>query len=621
MENTKYVQSNTLYLAGSGVIVGATSITLTTFTDIYENVLTMADFGTVGYITLEPNTTNEEAATFTGVTANANGTYTLTGVKSGLAQSPYTETSGLVRSHSGGTQVVITDNVQFWNTFPNKNNDATIAATYTFTSPNYPRIDTATPGPVDDEEFATKKYVDDIVVSGAPDASDVTKGITKLSVAAVSPTDPIAVGDNDTRVPTQDENDALAGTSGTPSSTNKYVTQNDTTNGANQTATTIAFVDSNPDTITDSGNGFVTAGFQAGQTITVSGSVSNNGTFTIASVAAGTITLVSGDSLTAESAGANVTISAAVIGKVIRTTSTGTVPPGTGIAGVADIQTFTANGTWTKPTGAKSIKVDCIGAGGGGAGPNGGIHNAGASGGGGGSHTISFFDASNLAATVAITVGTGGTGGTNGNGSAGGSSSFGSHVTAYGGGGGFNPNSGASTSGGGGGGGGSVGRLGVQAGDASGGTGISTAGGDGINGAAGSPAEFGGGAGGGGNGGNSNGFDAGDSLYGAGGGGGSGGKNIGNTAGGAGGGVNSFSSGNGGAGGASGTNNGTAGTAGNSTKCGTGGGAGGTNQAGTGGNGGDGGALGGGGGAGGAGATGGTGGAGGRGEVRVTTYF
>jgi hypothetical protein len=325
MENTKYVQTLTKYLAGAGTIIGATSITLTDLTDIYGNVLTMADFGVKGYITLEPNTTNEESATFTGITANVNTTYTLTGVSSGLAQSPYTEASGLVRQHSGGTQVVITDTVQFWNTFPNKNNDSTIAATYTFTSPNYPRIDSVVTPPVDDEEFVTKKYVDDIVISGSPDASNSTKGITKLSVAAVTPTDPIAVGDNDPRVPTQAENDALAGTSGIPSSTNPYVTQNDTTNGATITDTSIAFVDSNPDTITDSNNGFVTAGFQAGQTITVSGSVSNNNTFTIASVVAGTITLVAGDSLTAESAGATVTITAATIGKVVRYSATSQV--------------------------------------------------------------------------------------------------------------------------------------------------------------------------------------------------------------------------------------------------------------------------------------------------------
>ncbi len=76
----------------------------------------------------------------------------------------------------------------------------------------------------------------------------------------------------------------------------------------NITANTIAFVNSNPDTITDTGLGFIAAGFRAGQRITVSGSASNNGTYTIASVAAGTITLIPSDSLTNEAAGAGVTI-------------------------------------------------------------------------------------------------------------------------------------------------------------------------------------------------------------------------------------------------------------------------------------------------------------------------
>jgi hypothetical protein len=60
--------------------------------------------------------------------------------------------------------------------------------------------------------------------SSVADASTTVKGITKLSVAPASPTAPIAVGDNDGRVPTQNENDALAGTSGTAvSSSNKLV--------------------------------------------------------------------------------------------------------------------------------------------------------------------------------------------------------------------------------------------------------------------------------------------------------------------------------------------------------------------------------------------------------------
>ena len=76
-------------------------------------------------------------------------------------------------------------------------------------------------------------------------------------------------------------------------------------------ANRIAFVNSNPDTITDSGNDFIKAGFRPGMVIKVSGSgAGNDGLYTIDSAAsdvtAGTITLVAGDTLNVEAAGANV---------------------------------------------------------------------------------------------------------------------------------------------------------------------------------------------------------------------------------------------------------------------------------------------------------------------------
>lgn len=77
-------------------------------------------------------------------------------------------------------------------------------------------------------------------------------------------------------------------------------------------AATIAFSENTEaaDTITDSGNGFVVAGFQAGDQITVSGSASNDGTYEIDSVAAGTITLRARNDLTTEAAGATVILTA-----------------------------------------------------------------------------------------------------------------------------------------------------------------------------------------------------------------------------------------------------------------------------------------------------------------------
>lgn len=76
----------------------------------------------------------------------------------------------------------------------------------------------------------------------------------------------------------------------------------------------IAFVDSGPDTITDTGDGFITAGFEAGQKITVTGAAQagNNTRFTIATVAKGTITLISTDAVTTEGASNYITIRAEV---------------------------------------------------------------------------------------------------------------------------------------------------------------------------------------------------------------------------------------------------------------------------------------------------------------------
>lgn len=73
-------------------------------------------------------------------------------------------------------------------------------------------------------------------------------------------------------------------------------------------ASTISFADTDPDTILDSLSGFVTAKFDADMEIVVSGSKHNNGMLTIASVAAGTITLVSTDSLVTEAADNDITI-------------------------------------------------------------------------------------------------------------------------------------------------------------------------------------------------------------------------------------------------------------------------------------------------------------------------
>ena len=66
---------------------------------------------------------------------------------------------------------------------------------------------------------------------------------------------------------------------------------------------TIAFVDSGPDTITDSDEGFVDAGFTSGIDVDIFGSDYNDGIRGVTTTAAGTLTLESAETLITEAAG------------------------------------------------------------------------------------------------------------------------------------------------------------------------------------------------------------------------------------------------------------------------------------------------------------------------------
>ena len=273
-------------------------------------------------------------------------------------------------------------------------------------------------------------------------------------------------------------------------------------------------------------------------------------------------------------------------------------------AGTAIIQVFTSSGTWTKPTGAKSVNVQLFGAGGGGGSGRKDTTVAtvkcGGGGGGGGGFLNVNIPADQLDSTELITIGAGGSGGAGvsstsngGAGIIGGSTSFNSVICVGGAGG----NGGTA----------SAGQAGAGLLQANSGAGASVSGGPGVSG---NPASVSvvmqiGGAGGGSGGGNS--------VGNIGSGGGAGGRsNVGNLNGGAAG------SSSGGAGG-TGIDNST-----NIFYVGSGGGGGGGGFAVAGGAGGDGGFPAGGGGGGGATTSGGSSGAGGAGQngfAIITTYF
>ncbi len=102
-----------------------------------------------------------------------------------------------------------------------------------------------------------------------------------------------------------------------------------------------------------------------------------------------------------------------------------------------DVQVFTADGTWNKPTGTNSVEVWVIGGGGGGGGNVATGADACGLGGGGGGGSFDHI-LSGLGSTETVTVGDGGTAPSGLAGTAGGTSSFGSHLQATGGDGGTN---------------------------------------------------------------------------------------------------------------------------------------------------------------------------------------
>ncbi len=347
----------------------------------------------------------------------------------------------------------------------------------------------------------------------------------------------------------------------------------------------------------------------------------------IGTITAGSITVVTGGNTVALTPGSATAIAAGPTGSPTFTvTQSGVVTMSGAIitgSNVGNLQIFTANGIWTKPAGASLVVVVVIaGGGGGGGGQNAGSFGGG-TGGGGGAVIQKVFKASDLSATVAITIGAGGAAGAvGGDASGGATSSFGSYISAYGGNGGIR-GQGGTYSGGGGGGWAGAGQLGQVGASSLGGSTAITAGSNGLSGQGagsavtsdGKSAEWGGGSGGGQG---TPGPAGGSSLFGAPGG-GSGATTPG--PGGAGGNIQSYSAGGGGAGGAGGvggSGNGGAGTAGTNGDIGTGGGGGGSGgTSGTGGAGGAGGVPGAGGGGGGGGNLGAVGADGARGEIRI----
>lgn len=219
----------------SAVAVGATSATLTSATDSDGVALPTGTYG----LTIDRKNSSKEYIKCT-LTSTA-----LTNIYSVSRQGALT--SGFARSHRKGAEVIISDFAAI-----KKINDVLDGTTDLDSGTPLKYDGTATISNVN--HLATKAYVDGIAIGGSPDATTSTKGITTMSVAPASAATPIAVGDNDPRVPTQDENNALVGTSGSPSTSNKFVTNDDTATAATASKVARRLAGGNITVVTESAN-------------------------------------------------------------------------------------------------------------------------------------------------------------------------------------------------------------------------------------------------------------------------------------------------------------------------------------------------------------------------------
>lgn len=385
----------------SAISPSATSLVIAPYPVDLDGVkLTMTDFGTTGYMTVDPKVSGyEEIISFTGLTDNGNNTATLTGLTRDLSsKSPYTG-AGTGKSHGSSAVVVFSNNPQVMSAYAAKANDETITGQWTFSvfpiTPSTPLATTAAAGFV---QVATQAQL----------LAKTALGGTGASLLAPPNLLP--------NVLTSDYK-ADTGTA------NAYAIAPSPAITAYVTGQIFSFKALNANTTTS--------------------------TLNVSALGAKTIKYPGGANLQANSIIAGQLVVVEYDGTNFQMVS---VPA----YGPVDTQTFLASGTWTKPTFGTIARIQTWGAGGGGTGGGGaatGSNNC--PGGGGGGYNERIIALSALGATETVTIGTGGTGGiqavTPTPPGDGGNTTFGSWLTGYGGGGGGDGSTGTQVGGGGGG--------------------------------------------------------------------------------------------------------------------------------------------------------------------------
>lgn len=115
---TTYAYGGKTYLLESTITSSQTTINLRSFTEPVtgENVTMALMNSTIAYGTLDPKTDRSEFISFTGITQNADGSATLTGVTRGLKRGyDFTSSVDFKLSHQSGSKFILSDSPEALN--------------------------------------------------------------------------------------------------------------------------------------------------------------------------------------------------------------------------------------------------------------------------------------------------------------------------------------------------------------------------------------------------------------------------------------------------------------------------------------------------------------------------
>lgn len=179
------------YYLQSSISSTQTTITLSSFEEPSSNIpYTMSYLNsTIEYATINPQGSPKEFVSFTGITQNSDGSATLTGVLRGLEFSyPYQASTTLAQPFAGQTRFILSNPPQLYTSYAALANNNVLYGINTFSSTSPPRLDE--PGAqasgsyiATTSEFATVLYVNNVALSGAPNASVSVKGLVQLATS------------------------------------------------------------------------------------------------------------------------------------------------------------------------------------------------------------------------------------------------------------------------------------------------------------------------------------------------------------------------------------------------------------------------------------------------------